>query len=100
LNVKYLGHACFCITLKEYALLIDPFLSGNPVSGAKPENIEATHIFVTHGHDDHLGDAVSIATRCGSTVYATVETAGRFPKEVTVDAGQIGGFVPAGFGGV
>jgi L-ascorbate metabolism protein UlaG (beta-lactamase superfamily) len=100
MNVKYLGHSCFVITSKVYVLLTDPFLSGNPASGAKPEEIGATHVFVTHGHDDHMGDAASIAARCGSTVYATVETAGRFPKGTTVDVGQIGGFVPAPFGGV
>ncbi|MDR2137367.1 MAG: metal-dependent hydrolase [Synergistaceae bacterium] len=100
MDVKYLGHACFLITSEEYALLIDPFLSGNPASGAQPGDIKATHVFVTHGHDDHIGDAVSIAARCGSTVYATVETAGRFPKEIALDVGQIGGFIPAGFGGV
>jgi L-ascorbate metabolism protein UlaG (beta-lactamase superfamily) len=100
MNVKYLGHSCFLITSKEHALLTDPFLSGNPASEASPGDIKATHVFVTHGHDDHMGDAVSIATRCGSTVYATVETASRFPKEAAVEVGQIGGFISASFGGV
>jgi L-ascorbate metabolism protein UlaG (beta-lactamase superfamily) len=104
LNIKYLGHACFQIISKaasvEYSLLIDPFLSGNPASKVKAENVKATHVFVTHGHDDHLGDAISIATRCASTVYATVETGSRFPQAVKVEVGQIGGFVPADFGGV
>ncbi|GHV35203.1 UPF0173 metal-dependent hydrolase [Synergistales bacterium] len=100
MNIKYLGHSCFLITSKEYALLFDPFLNGNPSSGAKADDVNATHIFVTHGHDDHIGDAVSIATRCGATIYATVETAGLFPKGAALDVGQMGGFIPADFGGV
>ncbi|MDR2522205.1 MAG: metal-dependent hydrolase [Synergistaceae bacterium] len=100
MNIKYLGHACFLITSGEYALLVDPFLDGNPAGAAKAEEVSATHVFVTHGHDDHFGDAASIASRCKATVYATVETAGRFPKEVTVEVGQIGGFIRAAFGGV
>ena len=100
MNIQYLGHACFQITSKEYSLLIDPFLSGNPAAKVKAEDVKATHIFVTHGHNDHLGDAVSIATRCASTVYATVETSSCFPQTVRVERGQIGGFVRANFGGV
>jgi len=100
LNIKYLGHSSFLITSKEYSLLIDPFLSGNPAAGAKADEINATHILVTHGHGDHLGDAAAIAQRCDSVVYATVETAGLFPEGVKLDVGQIGGFVPSDFGGV
>jgi L-ascorbate metabolism protein UlaG (beta-lactamase superfamily)/uncharacterized protein (DUF362 family) len=100
LKIKYLGHSCFLITSKEYSLLIDPFLSGNPAVTVKAEEIKATHVFVTHGHDDHFGDAASIASRCGATAYATVETAGRFPDGVTVEVGQIGGFIRSDFGGV
>ncbi|MDR2180585.1 MAG: metal-dependent hydrolase [Synergistaceae bacterium] len=113
MNIQYLGHACFLITSNKitpkttsgaasdhYSLLIDPFLNGNPAAKARAEDVTATHIFVTHGHDDHLGDAVSIATRCASTVYATVETGGRFPQTVKVEVGQIGGFIRSDFGGV
>ena len=98
MNIKYLGHSCFLIISEKYSLLIDPFLSGNPNGGAKAEELDVTHILVTHGHGDHLGDAVAIATRCGSKVYATVETGGLFPEGVDVEVGQIGGFLEAGFG--
>jgi L-ascorbate metabolism protein UlaG (beta-lactamase superfamily)/uncharacterized protein (DUF362 family) len=100
LKIKYLGHSCFQITSKEYSLLIDPFLSGSPFETVKAEDVKATHVFVTHGHDDHFGDAASIAARCGATAYATVETAGRFPDGVNVEVGQIGGFIRSDFGGV
>jgi len=98
--IRYLGHACFLVGSGAYSLLFDPFLSGNPGSAAQPDEVRATHIFVTHGHDDHLGDARSIARRCGSLVYATVETASLFDADVRTDAGQPGGSVPADFGSV
>ncbi len=100
MEIKYLGHASFLISSKEYALLIDPFLSGNPGAAARADEVRATHIFVTHGHGDHLGDAVEVAKRTGATVYATVEIASCFPQGIDVEVGQIGGFVPSDFGGV
>ncbi|MDR0577306.1 MAG: metal-dependent hydrolase [Candidatus Accumulibacter sp.] len=100
MKLKFLGHSCFLVSAGKYSLIVDPFLSGNPGAAAKPGEIDATHVLVTHGHDDHIGDAVEIAARCGSTVYATVETAGRFPKSASVEVGQIGGFVASDFGGV
>ncbi|GEM_PF-6174 len=99
-KIQYLGHACFLISSKEYSVLIDPFLTDNPQAAVKPDEVRATHILVTHGHGDHLGDAAQIAQRTGATVYATVETAKLFPEGVSVEVGQIGGSVPAEFGRV
>ena len=100
MNIRFLGHACFLISSEKYLILIDPFLSGNPSAAITKDEVRATHILITHGHDDHLGDAVEIAKREDSTVYATVETAKLFPKEVNIEVGQIGGFVSSDFGGV
>lgn len=100
MNIQFLGHACFLITSGNYSLIIDPFLSGSATAAAKPDDIDATHVFVTHGHGDHIGDAISIARRCHSLVYATVETAALFGEDVAKDVGQPGGFLPAEFGGV
>lgn len=100
MEIRFLGHSSFLISSKEYSLLIDPFLSGNPAAAARAGEISATHVFVTHGHGDHLGNAVQIAQRTGATVYATVETASSFPEGIDVETGQIGGFVPTDFGGV
>ncbi|MDR1708159.1 MAG: metal-dependent hydrolase [Candidatus Accumulibacter sp.] len=100
MKIKYLGHSCFLISTETHTLIVDPFLSGNPGAGAKPGDVNPTHVLVTHGHDDHFGDAAEIAGRCGATVYATVETAGRFPPGINIEVGQPGGFVASDFGGV
>jgi L-ascorbate metabolism protein UlaG (beta-lactamase superfamily) len=57
----------------DHKIIIDPFLTGNEQASAKPEDIEVSHILVTHGHADHIGDAVSIAKRTGATIIANYE---------------------------
>jgi L-ascorbate metabolism protein UlaG (beta-lactamase superfamily) len=72
-RVQWLGHACLLIESDGKRVLIDPFLTGNPMAGAKPEEVEADVILVSHGHEDHLGDTVAIAKRTGATVVANYE---------------------------
>jgi len=85
---------------KEYSILFDPFLTGNPAANVNADDVSATTILLTHGHGDHLGDTVSIARRCRSTVFATVETASLLPEDIKVEKGQIGGYIRTDFGGV
>ncbi len=63
--VTWLGHAAFSIvTPEDKVVLIDPFLEGNPACPAdlkEPDSVDV--ILITHGHGDHLGDAVPIARR-------------------------------------
>jgi L-ascorbate metabolism protein UlaG (beta-lactamase superfamily) len=54
-------------------VLIDPFLTGNPKAAARADEVPADLILVSHGHEDHLGDAVAIARRTGATVVANYE---------------------------
>lgn len=98
MKLHFIGHSCFLITSGEHSILIDPFLTDNPVTERTPEELSPTHIFVTHGHDDHLGDTLSIAGRASSLVISTVETAELLPKEIQTDVGQIGGWIPTSFG--
>ena len=72
-RVQWLGHACLLIESDGKRVLIDPFLSGNPMAAAKPDEVEADVILVSHGHEDHLGDTVVIARRTGATVVSTYE---------------------------
>jgi L-ascorbate metabolism protein UlaG (beta-lactamase superfamily) len=72
-RVQWLGHACLLVESDGKHILIDPFLTGNPMAAASPDEVEADVILVSHGHEDHLGDTVAIAKRTGATVVANYE---------------------------
>jgi L-ascorbate metabolism protein UlaG (beta-lactamase superfamily) len=76
LNIRFLGHACFELSDGDTRILIDPFLSGNPKAAATADEMNPTHIFLTHGHQDHYGDIVEIAKRTSAQCVAIVEIAG------------------------
>lgn len=99
-TVKYLGHSAFCLQTKDYNILIDPYLSDNPLASDDWENIKVTHICVTHGHYDHVGDTVQIAQKNGAEVYSTCEVAKEILKGIDVIAGDIGGVIKTEFGSV
>ena len=64
MNIIWLGHSSFRIEIGNQVLLLDPWLSGNPMF---PEDrrteaiVGATHILISHGHGDHSGDALEIS---------------------------------------
>ncbi len=72
-KVFWYSHACLLIETGQTKLLVDPFLTGNPLAPVKAEEVEADFVFVSHGHGDHLGDAVEIAKRCNATVVSNFE---------------------------
>ena len=72
MKVTFLGHACFLLNGASN-VIIDPFITGNPAASVKPEDINADLILVSHGHADHLGDAVAIAKNCGATIVSVFE---------------------------
>jgi len=72
--ITYYGHSCFRLEIEGKSLLFDPFIQGNELAvGIHPDDIQADYILVSHGHADHIGDTVSIARRCGSTVISNWE---------------------------
>jgi L-ascorbate metabolism protein UlaG (beta-lactamase superfamily) len=81
MEIRFLGHSAFQITEGETKLLVDPFLSGNPKAAIQADEAEATHILLTHGHGDHVGDTVDIAKRTGAPVVAIVELANELGEE-------------------
>jgi len=73
ISLTFIGHSAWRITHGDHDILIDPFITGNPVATVKSADLHPTHIIVTHGHDDHLGDAVDIAKRTGAHLISTFE---------------------------
>jgi L-ascorbate metabolism protein UlaG (beta-lactamase superfamily) len=76
MKVGYYGHSCFSVVAGGKTLLFDPFITPNPLAKAvDAKKIAADYILVSHGHEDHLADAVKIAKRTGATVIANFEVA-------------------------
>jgi len=76
MKVTYYGHACFAAVVGGKTLLFDPFISGNPLAKAiDVKSVPADFILVSHGHDDHVEDAVAIAKRTKALVIANFEVA-------------------------
>jgi L-ascorbate metabolism protein UlaG (beta-lactamase superfamily) len=71
-ELTYLSHSCFLIEGKDGNLIVDPFLSGNPLA-PKDVKIKVNAILLTHGHGDHLGDAISIAKEQDALIVAPYE---------------------------
>lgn len=74
-KIQYLGHSGFIIAKNEHKIVLDPFLIGAPMAVKKPEEISANDIILTHGHADHLGDAIEIAKNNRAKISAVMELA-------------------------
>ena len=74
MRVYYYGHSCFLIEVNGKKLLFDPFISENPLAKAIDLNsIKADYILVSHGHWDHIADAVKLAKQTGAVVISNYE---------------------------
>lgn len=98
MKISWLGQSAFRVETNKAIILIDPFINGNP--GAK--NIDfaqatkgVTHIALTHGHADHVGDTIAIAKASGATVIANADLAAWLERQgvENVDAGNTGGTI-------
>jgi L-ascorbate metabolism protein UlaG (beta-lactamase superfamily) len=76
MEIKFHGQSCFELSEGETTVLVDPFLKpNNPVAVHTGEEVNATHIALSHGHADHVADAVGVAKRTGAECVAIVELA-------------------------
>jgi L-ascorbate metabolism protein UlaG (beta-lactamase superfamily) len=75
MKLTYYGHACFLVEVNGKKLLFDPFITPNELCSGivSADDIECDYILISHGHADHIADAVSIAKRTGATCIAAFE---------------------------
>ena len=74
MKITYHGHSALSFLLKDGTrLIIDPFLSQNPLADISEKDVQADYVLVTHGHDDHVGDTVEIAKNNQAMVISIVE---------------------------
>lgn len=93
MKLTYLGHSAFLLEADGKTVAVDPFLTGNPTASHAEHEIHPQTILLTHAHNDHLGDTVTIARRTGARVIATFEL-GEWLQEQGVE-----GAVDANHGG-
>lgn len=75
-NITFAGHSAVFVTFGDTVVAIDPWLQGNPLCPPDLQNPKKVDIIVlSHGHSDHAGDAVRVATKTGALVAATYELA-------------------------
>jgi L-ascorbate metabolism protein UlaG (beta-lactamase superfamily) len=82
MQITWLGHAAFLLEDGDARVLVDPFLTGNPKAARSADEVDPTHILLTHGHADHIGDTVDIAGRTGAPVVAIVELANELMEDL------------------
>ena len=75
MKLTWYGHSAFRVEAGDAQILIDPFLSGNPAWDGGWEDVAdgVTHVLLTHGHNDHLGDSVEILKKTGAVAVANFE---------------------------
>lgn len=103
MNITYYGHSCFSVEINSKHLLFDPFISPNELAKAININtVKADYILISHGHEDHIADAVAIAKRTGAKVICTWEISVWLNKQgiENVHPMNIGGKVKLDFGSV
>ncbi|MGC1496436.1 MAG: metal-dependent hydrolase [Sulfitobacter sp.] len=101
MNIIWLGHGSFRIEIEDQILLIDPWLNGNPMLSETQHDDAtrgATHILITHGHDDHTGDLVQISKQQNIAAAGPYELMTHFNEVhgIEVTAFNMGGTIQLG----
>ncbi len=82
MQLTFYGHACFGMEVNGVKLLFDPFITPNSLASKIDINkIEADYILISHGHGDHVADAVSIGRRTGAKIISNFEIVNWFAEK-------------------
>jgi L-ascorbate metabolism protein UlaG (beta-lactamase superfamily) len=102
MDIRFLAQSAVELIDGDARILVDPFITGNPKATVTADELEPTHILLTHGHADHYGDTVEIAKRTGAPVLALVEIANELSElgVGTVHDPNLGGTVGFDWGWV
>lgn len=75
MQITWFGHSTFRLDFAQHRVLIDPFFTGNPAfEGDRAQAVAgATHVLITHGHGDHIGDTLDIAAETGAKVVTNYD---------------------------
>ncbi|HKZ70032.1 MAG TPA: metal-dependent hydrolase [Anaerolineales bacterium] len=86
------GHGTGGLELGGIHILVDPFLTDNPAASISADKVPANFILISHGHGDHVADAIAVAKRTSATVIANFEIANWCGAQgVTTHAQHLGG---------
>lgn len=100
MRLTWFGHSAFRAEFGNCRVMIDPFLTGNPSFGGNPREAAAgaTHVLVTHGHNDHTGDALDICKANGAMFVGSAELGDFMASKGVekVNPGNHGGTVDCG----
>lgn len=102
LTITYLGHSGFLLDDGTDRVAVDPFLTGNPLATLTAEDLSCDYVALTHGHSDHIGDTLTIATANNATVVGAFEI-GNWAEEngvTRVERGNPGGKITFPFGSI
>lgn len=82
MKLSFYGHACFGVEVNGKHILFDPYISPNKLAkDVDIKSIPCDYMLITHGHEDHVADAVSIAKRTGAKVVSNFEIIDWFGKQ-------------------
>ena len=91
-KITFYGHATIGIETGKFHLIVDPYFKGNVAVKTKAEEVRADYLLITHGHGDHLGDAIEISGRTGAEVICNTEIGDWLDKQgVKTNLLQVGG---------